>query len=106
TFLWEGIDGTRIFTHFPPADTYNASMLGESLVHNVHNFKENDRATRSLYLYGFGDGGGGPTREMLELAARFEDFDGLPKVELERVCDFFPKAQSDASDPPVWSGEL
>ncbi len=106
TFLWEGIDGTRIFTHFPPADTYNASMLGESLVYNVKNFKENDRATRSLYLYGFGDGGGGPTKEMLELAARFKDFDGLPKVELERAIDFFPKAEADASDLPVWSGEL
>ncbi len=22
TFWWEGIDGTRILTHFPPADTY------------------------------------------------------------------------------------
>ncbi|MGV9907719.1 glycoside hydrolase family 38 N-terminal domain-containing protein, partial [Streptomyces sp. NPDC003388] len=26
TFHWEGIDGTRIFTHFPPVDTYNCSM--------------------------------------------------------------------------------
>jgi alpha-mannosidase len=106
TFEWEGIDGTRIFTHFPPADTYNAAMTPRELVYNVKNFKEHDRATRSLYVYGFGDGGGGPTIEMLEMARRYENFEGLPTVELERVRDFFPKAEKDAKDLPLWVGEL
>ncbi len=106
TFLWEGIDGSRIFTHFPPADTYNAEFSPRQLVYNVNNFKENDRATRSLYVYGFGDGGGGPTKEMLETAKRVGDLEGLPKVKLERVADFLPKAEADAKDLPVWVGEL
>ena len=106
TFLWEGIDGTRVFSHFPPGDTYNASFEAKHLVYNVQNFRDNDRATRSLYVYGFGDGGGGPTRQMLESAARLKDLEGLPRVELERVCDFLPKAQQDARDLPVWVGEL
>ncbi len=106
TFLWEGIDGTRIFTHFPPADTYNATIAPSELVHNVRNFKEHDRATRSLLAYGFGDGGGGPTIEMLERAARLKDFNGLPKVELEKAITFFEKAEADATDLPVWVGEL
>ena len=106
TFLWEGIDGTRIFTHFPPADGYNARFVPEELVYNVRNFRENDRATRSLFVYGHGDGGGGPTREMLETAKRVRDFEGLPRVTLEKVSDFFPKAEADARDLPVWVGEL
>ena len=106
TFLWEGIDGSRIFTHFPPADTYNAEFSPQQLVYNVNNFKENDRATRSLYVYGFGDGGGGPTKEMLETAKRVANLEGLPKVKLERLSDFLPKAEADAKDLPVWVGEL
>ncbi len=106
TFLWEGIDGTQVFTHFPPADTYNAVVSPAELVHNVKNFREHDRASRSLLVYGFGDGGGGPTIEMLENIRRLRDFEGLPKVESEKALAFFEKAEADATDLPVWVGEL
>ena len=106
TFLWEGIDGSRVFTHFPPADGYNGLFTPAELAYSVRNFKEHDRASRSLYLYGHGDGGGGPTPEMLAAAARLEDFEGLPKVRLEKVTDFLAKAAADARDLPVWVGEL
>jgi alpha-mannosidase len=106
TFLWEGIDGTRIFTHFPPADTYNADTGPGELIKNVQNFKELDRATRSLLVYGWGDGGGGPSIEMLEKARRAQDFDGLPKLEQEKAIRFFEKAEADAKDLPIWVGEL
>ena len=106
TFWWEGIDGTRIFSHFPPADTYNGTVEPRELLYNVTNFKEHGHATRSLYVYGFGDGGGGPTIAMLEQARRVGDLDGLPKVKLEKVCDFIPKAKEDALDLPIWVGEL
>ncbi len=106
TFLWEGIDGTRIFTHFPPSDTYNGSFEVRQLLHTVRNFKDHGRATRSLYPYGFGDGGGGPTRQMLESAGRMADLEGLPRVELEGVRDFFHKAEAETGDLPVWVGEL
>ena len=106
TFLWEGIDGTQVFSHFPPADTYNGNFEPKQLMFQVRNFKEHDRATRSLYLYGFGDGGGGPTREMLAAAARLEDFEGMPRVRLEKASEFLAKARADAVDLPVWVGEL
>jgi alpha-mannosidase len=106
TFLWQGIDGTRIFTHFPPADTYNAAMTPSELAYNVHNFREHDRATRSLYVFGYGDGGGGPTTEMLENARRLADVEGMPTVTLETARSFFAKAEVDAHDLPVWVGEL
>ena len=106
TFLWEGIDGTRVFTHFPPADTYNGTFAPEQLAFNAKNFREHDRASCSLYVYGFGDGGGGPTKEMLETAKRVKDFEGLPRVELGKVSEFFLTAKEDAKDLPVWVGEL
>ncbi len=106
TFLWQGIDGARIFTHFPPADTYNGNMSPRELVYNVHNFKEHDRSNRSLYVYGYGDGGGGPTYEMIENALRLRDVEGMPKVQMELARDFFENAEKDATDLPVWVGEL
>lgn len=106
TFLWEGIDGSQVFTHFPPNDNYNSVMMPEQLKKSERDFLEHDRANRSIYVYGYGDGGGGPTREMLERAARLRDFDGLPKVTLERAETFFEKAKADAKDLPVWVGEL
>jgi alpha-mannosidase len=106
TFLWEGLDGTRIFSHFPPADTYNADLFPNHLKYAENNFREHDRANRSLFVYGWGDGGGGPTKGMLEAALRLRDFEGLPKVTQEKVSVFLAKAQEDAQDLPVWVGEL
>jgi alpha-mannosidase len=106
TFLWQGIDGTRLFTHFPPADTYNALMTPKELAYSVRNFREHDRATRSLTIYGYGDGGGGPTAEMLENARRLRNVEGMPTVTLEKASAFFKKAEEDAKDLPVWVGEL
>ncbi|SHJ96707.1 Glycosyl hydrolases family 38 N-terminal domain-containing protein [Pseudonocardia thermophila] len=69
TFWWEGLDGSRVFTHFPPVDTYNTELSGHEMGHLVRSFAEKGRAHRSLVPFGWGDGGGGPTREMLGRAA-------------------------------------
>jgi alpha-mannosidase len=106
TFWWEGIDGSRVYTHFPPVDTYNAELSGEELAHAVANYAEKGRGTRSLVPFGHGDGGGGPTREMLERARRLRDLEGSPKVVIEKPADFFRAAQAEYPDAAVWSGEL
>ncbi|MHB9857487.1 alpha-mannosidase [Streptomyces sp. YIM S03343] len=106
TFLWEGIDGTRIFTHFPPVDTYNCSMKGGELAHAARNFKDKGRARHSLAPTGWGDGGGGTTREMVARAARLRDLEGSPTVVWETPADFFAKAEAEYPSPPVWVGEL
>lgn len=54
TFIWEGIDGTQVFAHFPPADTYNAMVLVRELLFNVENFKDKERSNTSLMLFGHG----------------------------------------------------
>ena len=106
TFDWEGIDGTRVFTHFPPVDTYNSDLSGRELAHLVRNFRDKGRARRSLVPFGYGDGGGGPTQEMLDRARRLGDLEGSARVQIEKPAEFFAKAQAEYPDPPVWVGEL
>ncbi|TMR90255.1 alpha-mannosidase [Nonomuraea basaltis] len=106
TFWWEGIDGTRIFTHFPPADTYNGTFEGEELARAVRNYAEKGLGSRSLLPFGHGDGGGGPTREMLEKARRLGDLEGSPRVVIEEPDAFFEAALAELPDAAVWSGEL
>ncbi|MEU6122372.1 glycoside hydrolase family 38 C-terminal domain-containing protein [Streptomyces sp. NPDC047123] len=106
TFNWEGIDGTRIFTHFPPVDTYNCSMKGSEIAHAAKNFKDKGVARHSLAPTGWGDGGGGTTREMIAKAARLHDLEGSATVRWETPEQFFEKAEAEYPNPPVWVGEL
>ena len=107
TFWWEGLDGTRVFTHFPPIDTYNSDLSGRELAHAQRNFAENGGATRSLVPFGYGDGGGGPTREFIATARRVADLEGSPRVAIESPSSFFAAAEEEyAGAAPVWSGEL
>ncbi len=106
TLEWVGIDGTGVFTHFPPADTYNGDLTPKELTYTANNFNEKGEATRSLTPFGFGDGGGGPTREMLARAARARDTEGLPRVTVESPETFFAAAAAELPDPPQWFGEL
>src|SRR5260370_7191853 len=91
TFMGDGIDGTGIFTHFPPADTYNGSFSPEEVERSIRSFKDGDSSNRSLYLFGWGDGGGGPQAEMIESAHRMG-------VELGRAADFFQAAPPESHD--------
>lgn len=106
SFIWEGIDGTRIFTHFPPADTYGSDLSATNLTHAAKNFRDKGRSSTSLVPFGYGDGGGGPTREMLERARRVTDLAGHPRVEVSTPKAFFQSAQAQHEDPSVWVGEL
>ncbi|MEV5070708.1 alpha-mannosidase [Microbacterium sp. LMI12-1-1.1] len=106
TFWWEGIDGTRVFTHLPPADTYNSELTPAELLHTERNFKDAGAATTSLVPFGYGDGGGGPTREMLAAAQRSRDLEGLPRVEIAAPRRFFTDAEAEYADAPVWAGEM
>ncbi|OEV04110.1 alpha-mannosidase [Streptomyces oceani] len=106
TFWWEGLDGTRVFTHFPPIDSYNAQLSGAEVAHAVRNFQEKGGATRSLAPTGWGDGGGGTTREMLARARRLADLEGSARVSFEKPAEFFTKAEEEYAHAPVWAGEL
>ncbi len=109
TFWWEGLDGSRVLTHFPPVDTYNAVVSGEEMVFSEHNFKEHCWSDWSLMPYGHGNGGGGPTREMIERMRRLGDLDGAPLLSPGTTDEFFAHLEAEAAagaPVPVWSGEL
>ncbi len=106
SFSWEGIDGSRIFTHFPPADTYNSDLSAREMNHAATNFRDKGATGISLVPFGYGDGGGGPTREMLAQAKRIENLEGSPRVTVAPPREYFEQAEAEYSEPPVWVGEL
>jgi alpha-mannosidase len=106
TFFWEGIDGSRVFSHFPPIDTYNARLSVGELVGARRRFAQADHASGSIAAVGWGDGGGGTTREMVGRARRLASLEGSPRVVWERPDDFFDRARGELPDAPVWVGEL
>ena len=106
TFVWEGIDGSEVLTHFPPADTYNATVSVAQLRDNARNYKDHDRSHESLMLFGFGDGGGGPTKQMLETLARVKDLQGLPRTRIRTPGEFFERLEKDNVDRARMVGEL
>jgi alpha-mannosidase len=107
TFWWKGIDGSRVLTHFPPGDCYCMNGTVEEVTKSVNNFRDKGRSNRSLYLYGYGDGGQGPTEEMIERLRRMANTDGLPIVELSTPDKYFRKVEeSELSQLCSWSGEL
>jgi alpha-mannosidase len=129
TFWWEGIDGSRVLAHCPPTDTYNGEFTVGQLLHGEARFAQHGISDKSLYAYGYGDGGGGPTAEMLERARRMRDLDPLPAIRLGSSRSFFDQLEQDAEladartgaaapgtvptahakgpgGLPLWSGEL
>ena len=106
TFLWEGIDGSRILTHFPPNNTYSGDMRPTELARSVRNFADHAGASISLMPFGYGDGGGGPTREMMWDARLQADLEGSPRVRFGTADAFFGAVEREYAGPPVWSGEM
>jgi|688.fasta_scaffold72803_2 alpha-mannosidase len=107
TFWWRGIDGTRIWSHFPPADTYVGDGTPREVIEAVRKHKDQGRSDVSLYVFGHGDGGGGPTEEHIELLARGKTAPYMPEIELNKqAVDFYREAKSKSKDLMTWSGEL
>ncbi len=115
SFMWEGIDGTKVLTHFATTpvntelaiSTYNAAATPEQMIWTWTNFQQKELHQQLLMVYGYGDGGGGPTREMLENICEMKSFPGAPRVESSSAHAFFKKLEAACSDRlPVWKGEL
>ena len=106
TFVWQGIDGSEVLGHFPPADTYNSDAGVREVLYGVEAFKDHESSGTSLLLYGFGDGGGGPTRAMLERLRRMRDLQGLPRVQQSTSDAFFTALEAEETVRPTIVGEL
>jgi alpha-mannosidase len=116
TFMWQGIDGTQILTHFSTvkefgseyASTYNSMANAKEALGTWQNFQQKELQKDLLMAYGFGDGGGGPTREMLENIEVMKNFPSLPQVKQSSVKEFFESIEplTNSKMMPVWNGEL
>uniref|UniRef100_A0A7N6AJ25 Alpha-mannosidase 2C1 n=1 Tax=Anabas testudineus TaxID=64144 RepID=A0A7N6AJ25_ANATE len=106
TFFWEGLDGSKVLTHFPPGNSYEMKGKIEDVIKTVKNNKDKGRANHSAVLFGFGDGGGGPTQLMLDRLHRIKDSDGLPKVQMSSPDKLFSQLQADSALLCTWTGEL
>ena len=106
TFWWEGHDGSRILAHFPPAATYNGNVTVAELLNDARNFKDAERSSHTLYPFGYGDGGGGPSAHQIEAARRLRHADGLPDLAIGTVEAFLSAVRAEAADLATWTGEL
>uniref|UniRef100_A0A8C5JLB3 Mannosidase alpha class 2C member 1 n=1 Tax=Junco hyemalis TaxID=40217 RepID=A0A8C5JLB3_JUNHY len=106
TFFWEGIDGSQVLTHFPPGDSYGMQGRVAEMLKTVKNNKDKGRVNHSAFLFGFGDGGGGPTQKMLDRMKRMRDTDGLPRVQISTPDQLFSVLEKESSQLCTWVGEL
>uniref|UniRef100_K7E872 Glycoside hydrolase family 38 central domain-containing protein n=1 Tax=Ornithorhynchus anatinus TaxID=9258 RepID=K7E872_ORNAN len=106
TFFWEGLDGSRVLAHFPPGDSYGMEGRVEEVLKTLKNNKDKGRVNHSAFLFGFGDGGGGPTQTMLDRLERIKDTDGLPRVQLSNPEHLFAELERDSGQLCTWVGEL
>ena len=112
TFWWEGLDGSRVFTHFnathcePEPATLLRYTVGNDDPAFTQESKNKHVSRRKLIAYGYGDGGGGPQFEHMELVRREHDLDGCPRTEHRSVAAFAEEMEREAHDVPVHAGEL
>jgi alpha-mannosidase len=105
-FDWRGIDGTTVAAHFTPGHTYNAAMEPADLIGAQTNAMARGPGRTSSWLqpFGYGDGGGGPTDEMVERARLSAQCAGLPAVAMGRLDQL--RRGEVTGDRAIWDGEL
>ncbi|NIS82490.1 MAG: alpha-mannosidase [Anaerolineales bacterium] len=120
SFWWQGLDGTRVLTHFSTThkpdhvnvSTYNAEATPAEILHTWRNFLQKDLGPIGnppplLMSFGHGNGGGGPTTEMLENVRVMASFPATPRVKFDKVLNFYRKLEADVGDRlPTWNSEL
>lgn len=114
---WQGLDGSRVLTYFlttpsgdrslPHATTYNSRASVSEVVGTWENFRQKEAHNELIMVYGYGDGGGGPTREMLDTIGQLREHPGVPRVRTGTVREFMENIEAQvASTLPVWNGEF
>lgn len=121
TFKWRGIDGSEILTHFittpepwsQPGSwfyTYNGRLTPKTVKGVWDAYTDKGITNDLLVSYGFGDGGGGVNREMLEYRKRLDKMPGLPNVKTGKASDYFrclkKKVEKTEEYVHTWDGEL
>ncbi|MCB9503851.1 MAG: alpha-mannosidase [Deferribacteres bacterium] len=106
SFIWRGIDGSEIVAHFPPENNYNSELKPSTLRHAESNFSEKGFLNEFLTLFGIGNGGGGPTEEIIETGLRQQDLEGTPQVVFGHAQNMLDRLVEQREKLPKWVGEL
>lgn len=114
SFWWQGLDGTRVLTQFITTTalgwwgaTYSAELTPAEILGTWQGSQHKELSQSLLVPYGHGDGGGGPTPEMLENCQVMAAYPGMPKVHPGTVREFMVQlAANSGSRLPTWNGEL
>lgn len=116
TFHWRGMDGSEVLVTFftTPGETkknhynYNGVANPYQLKTAWEHYRQKDINTELLMPFGWGDGGGGPTTEMIESIRAEADIPGIPRVRIGKVEPYFERLAKQLEDKqiPVWDGEL
>ena len=102
------IDGSEVLAPLPArrhVQRATATVAGAA-ARRRGTYKDHDHSAHSLLLFGYGDGGGGPTREMLETLRRARDLQGLPRTKMRTSDEFFDALEAEPGERPVVVGEL
>lgn len=105
--IWRGIDGSEVLycSFNNPNEGYNGKIDPETIYKTWKNFRQKELTDRVLLSFGYGDGGGGPTEEMLQNYRILKEFPNLPKLEIQSVEKYFESLQLQ-KNLPVWDDEL
>ena len=110
TFYWQGIDGTKVFTHFNKTlGLLTPLTLRDTVSGDVKHYKSiNERSVtkKRLTVFGHGDGGGGPQFESIEMGRRMLDLNGCPRVKFQTVTEYMKEMEADTKNPSTYVGEL
>ncbi len=104
SFIWEGIDGSRVLTHFNITGTW--PDVNDIKNNALKSIKHPEVTNMKLLSYGNGDGGGGPAYSMLESENIIKDMAGMPKLQSTTVSKFMQRLERTAKNLPLFSGEL
>ncbi len=105
-YEWEGIDGSTVIAHDfeNPGQDYNGNITPHDIYGTWRNFEGKRHHPESLFSFGWGDGGGGPSEQMLENYARMKSFPAMPRLRMAHVDEFFDSLPKEGL--PRWTGEL
>lgn len=103
-FTWEGIDGSKVQAFLPTSYTYYTDPTEANKVWNTRTQKRDLEAF--LFPYGYGDGGGGPTRDYIEFVARQKDLEGGVKIKHAAPQTFFEEMEEKGGPKNTYRGEL
>jgi len=105
-YEWEGIDGSTVIAHDfdNPGQDYNGNITPHDIYGTWRNFEGKRHHPETLFSFGWGDGGGGPSEQMLENYARLKRFPTMPRLRMANVDEFFERLPREGL--PKWTGEL